>query len=309
MRIVRLAVIFAVAALTASIEGRQPPPPQGQQPPPGQQQGQQGGRGRRGGRELFPAQMRPPGDPAVVARGKSLYEINCRACHGVDLRGGDMGGPNLLRSLLALNDIDGELIIPVVKSGRMNPGMPVMPPMPLPDDDIKAIATYIHSIHAQMGNQGRPPEGPPVELNVLVGDAAAGERYFAQKCASCHSPSGDLKGIASRVADPKMLQNLWVSGGGGGRGRGAAAPGGAQRRATTVTVTYPSGEKIEGRLVRWDDFVVVLADAEGFTRSIRRNGDVPKVQFNDPLDGHKKLLGEYRDTDIHDVTAYLVTLK
>ena len=279
------------------------------QTPPTSQTPQTQGRGR--SRELFPAQMRPPADPAVVERGKALYEINCRACHGVDLRGGDMGGPNLLRSLLALNDIDGELIIPVVKNGRQNPGMPVMPPLPLPDEDIKAIATYIHSIHARMGNQGRPPEGPPVEFNVLVGDAAAGQQYFAQHCASCHSPEGDLKGIASRVPEPQMLQNMWVSGGGGGgRGRGGPpAPGGAARRQMTVTVTFPSGEKLEGRLVRWDDFIVSFVDANGTPRSVRRDGDTPKVEFHDPLEGHKKLLAQYRDKDIHDVTAYLVTLK
>ena len=52
----------------------------------------------------FPAQQRPAGDPAVIARGGSLYAIQCRSCHGVDLRGGDLGGPNLLRSQLVLSD-------------------------------------------------------------------------------------------------------------------------------------------------------------------------------------------------------------
>jgi cytochrome c oxidase cbb3-type subunit III len=274
----------------------------------GQGGGAQGGRGR-GGRELFPAQMRPPGDPVMIERGRNLYEVNCRACHGVDLRGGDMGGPNLLRSLLALNDLEGELIGPVIKSGRMNPGMPVMPPFPLPDDDIKALAAFLHSVHARMGNQGRPPAGEPVELNILVGDAAAGQQYFASKCSTCHSPTGDLQGIASRVPDARTLQNLWVSGGGGG-GRGRGGGGGAgNARPTTVTVTVPSGEKVEGRLVRWDDFFVVVGLADGSTRTVRRDGDAAKVEIHDPLEGHKKLLAEYTDKNIHDVTAYLVTLK
>src|SRR5262245_27548017 len=98
----------------------QTPAPQGgaQQPPAGRGGGQRGG-----GRATFPAQQRTLADAATIARGKTLYEINCRACHGADLRGGDIGGPNLLRSQLVLNDQHGELILPVVKNGRQNPGM------------------------------------------------------------------------------------------------------------------------------------------------------------------------------------------
>lgn len=225
-----------------------------------------------------------------------------------------MGGPNLLRSPIALADVDGESLGPVIKSGRQNPGMPVMPPLPLSDDDIKAVSAYIRSVLASAGRQGSPPEGAPVVLNILVGDRAAGQKYFSATCASCHSATGDLKGLASRITDPTELQNYWISGGmGGGRGgRGGGAaqpPGGRPRPTTTVTVTTASGEKVEGRLVRIDDFLVVLAGSDGMQRSFRRDGDVPTVEIKDPLDPHKKLLLSYTDKDIHDVTAYLVTLK
>ena len=272
-----------------------------------------GGRGR--GQATFPAQQRPPGDPVVIARGKQLFEVNCRLCHGADLRGGDMGGVNLLRSNLVLTDQHGELILPVVHNGRQTPGMPPMPPFPqIPDDDVKAIAEYIHSVAATMRGQGNPPPGSePVVLNIVVGDANAGRAYFQAKCASCHSPTGDLQGIGMRYADPVQLQNSWVAGGGGrgGRGRGAAAAGGgaARGREVTVTVTQASGQKVEGRLDRLDDFLVVLTPADGVQRSFRRDGDVPKVELHDPLAGHKQLLPVYTDKDIHDVTAYLVTLK
>src|SRR5688572_5911565 len=106
--------------------------------------------GRQGGNPnaTFPAPQRPPAYPALVARGQGLYGVHCRACHGVDLRGGDIGGPNLLRSQLALNDRDGELMGPVITQGRQTPGLPAMPPIPLSADDVKAVAAYIHSVHA-----------------------------------------------------------------------------------------------------------------------------------------------------------------
>ena len=137
--------------------------------------GQAPGQGRGGGRATFPAQQRTLADAATIARGKTLYQINCRACHGGDLRGGDIGGPNLLRSQLVLNDQHGELLVPLVKTGRQNPGMPPMPALPLAEEDVKAIAEYIHSVAATMRGQGSPPPGEEVELNIVVGDAVAGE--------------------------------------------------------------------------------------------------------------------------------------
>lgn len=286
-----------------------PAPPAAPAPnaPPGGAQAPvpvQVGRGR-GNPATFPAQQRPPGDPAMIARGQAIYGVNCRLCHGADLRGGDMGGINLLRSQLVLNDQKGELIVPVVKGGRMNPGMPPMPPFPaLPEDDIRAIAEYIHSVAATMRGQGNPPPGSePVALNIVVGDPAAGQKYFAAKCASCHSPSGDLAGIGSKYGEPTQLQNAWVSGGGG---RGGRTSGG---RAVTATVTMPSGQKVEGVLERIDDFIVVLRQGDGPARAIRRDGPVPKVEIKDPIEGHRQLLTVYTDKDIHDVTAYLVTIK
>lgn len=314
---VKYSLAFAAILLVTSIAVRLPaqgqPPAQPPAPAPGGQPPAgppQGGRGR--GQATFPAQQRTLADPAIIARGKTLFEINCRLCHGADLRGGDMGGVNLLRSNLVLTDQHGELILPVVKGGRQNPGMPIMPPFPqIPDDDVKAIAEYIHSVAFTMRGQGNPPpSAEQVALNIVVGDASAGKAYFAAKCASCHSESGDMQGVASRYSDPVQLQNAWVSGGGsGGRGGGGRGRGGANRREVTVIVTSQSGQKVEGRLDRIDDFIVTLTPADGVPRSFTRNGDVPKVEIRDPLEGHRNLLPVYTDKDIHDVTAYLVTLK
>jgi cytochrome c oxidase cbb3-type subunit 3 len=175
-----------------------------------------------------------------------------------------------------------------------------MPAFPLTADDVKAVAAYLHSVLATTRGQGAPPAGPLVVLNILVGNAAAGAAYFAAKCNGCHSATGDLQGLATRVPDPKTLQTLWVAG-----GRGGASP----RRTVMVTVTEPSGAKTEGRLVRYDDFTVTLAQADGRLRTFSRDGDVPRVDIRDPLSTHRDLLAVYTDRDIHDVTAYLVTLK
>ncbi len=247
----------------------------------------------------FPAQQRPPGDPAVVARGKTLYTISCQSCHGVDLRGGDLGGPNLLRSQVVLSDKDGELILPIVQGARQNTGMPAIK---MSTADEKAVAVYIHNVVGTSRGQGSPPDSGAPPPNVLIGDAAAGQKYFAAKCTGCHSATGDLQGIATKFPDAKALQNRWVS---GGSGRGSNP----DRRTVTVTVTQPSGEKIEGRLVRIDDFFVTVANPDGTLTTIRREGGKPNVEVHDPMRPHRDLLAVYSDKDMHDVTAYLVTLK
>ena len=161
-------------------------------------------------RGLVPGKQRPPGDPAQIAHGKTLYGVSCTGCHGADLRGGDLGGPNLLRSQVALSDQNGELILPVIQGSRQDSGMPAIPISP---QDGLAVAAYIRSVVDTIGSQGRPPSVGKEAPSILVGDASAGQAYFVAKCSSCHSPTGDLKGIAARITDPKTLQTTWVAGG------------------------------------------------------------------------------------------------
>jgi cytochrome c oxidase cbb3-type subunit 3 len=257
------------------------------------------GRGGRGGRATFPAQQRELAPPEVIERGRGIYSATCSACHGGDLRGGQLGGPNLLRSPVVLADDIASQLEPILKGSRAERGMPAFP---LSADDVTALGAYLHSVVATMRGQGSPPAGPPVELQVVVGDAKAGAAYFAAKCSSCHATDGDLRGLATRVPEPRALQNMWVAG--GGRGSVPSA-----RRLVTAAVTEPSGERTEGRLVRYDDFTVTLALADGTMRSFRRTGDVPKLEINDPMAGHRALLPMLTNKDMHDLTAYLVTLK
>ncbi|MGH9385423.1 MAG: c-type cytochrome [Vicinamibacterales bacterium] len=260
-------------------------------------------------RANFPQQQRPPGDPAVIARGRALYGVHCTACHGPDLRGGDQGGPNLLRSLVILDDQNGEDIIPVVRDGRRG-AVGTMPASALPETDLLAIVEFLHSVMGQAGRQGRPPEREtPVELNVLVGDSSVGQVYFERACSRCHSATRSLQGIATRVTDARALQNLWVSGGSIGRSGGGGRGGDAGAGRVMVTVTVPGSAPVVGRLLRIDDFIVTLVQDDGARRTFSRQGAVPKVDINDPLEPHRRLVLELTDRDMHNVTAYLATLK
>jgi|SRR5579871_199259 len=237
--------------------------------------------------------QRPLGDPQMIARGKALFDVNCALCHGEDARGGD-GGPNLIRGSVLLNDRNGELLGPVLQNGRLPEGMPKFD---FSTAQIADIDTFLHSFRVSGYDAAR--KRPP---SIVVGDAKAGQAYFQAKCASCHSATGDLSGLAARITDARTLQQRWLLPSGGARG---GAPG----VAAQVTVTLDSGQRADGQLVRIDDFIVTLLQADGTTRTFRRDGDKPKVEIHDPLRAHRDLLRVYSDKDIHDVTAYLVTLK
>jgi cytochrome c oxidase cbb3-type subunit III len=239
-------------------------------------------------------------DPAAVERGSKLFAANCGGCHGVSARGGP-GAPDLVRSLVVLDDEKGILIAPVIRNGRPDQGMPKSN---LSDTQIADIVAWLHVQTYAAGHRTTY-----AYQDVVTGDPRKGEAYFKTTCASCHSAAGDLKGIASRF-DPFSLQARWLQsrgGRGGWGGRGGAAS--STRSAITVTVTPPSGKPVIGTLDRVDDFSVSLRDASGDYHSFTRNGNVPKVEIHDPLKPHTDLLGKYTDADIHNVTAYLVTLK
>lgn len=174
-----------------------------------------------------------------------------------------------------------------------------MPKFALSEAEISDIAAFLHN--QPLGNRGAPSR-----LDVLVGNAAAGQAYFNQHCTQCHSVTGDLAGIGAKFS-PKALQNLIVSGGARGRFRRGPAP--ANAPVTTVTVTLASGQTITGKLDHITAFVVGLTEADGTQRTFLRNGDVPMVTVHDPLHWHIEMLPKWDDTDIHNLTSYLVTLK
>ena len=241
----------------------------------------------------------PPAPPEQVARGEQIFRGNCSFCHGSDARGGETG-PNLVRDQVVLRDQRGELITPIVQNGIPAQGMPKFA---LSATDITDIAAWLHS-------QPLSDRGAPSTLDVLVGNAKEGEAYFngAGRCTQCHSATGDLAGIGSRY-EPKTIQNLIVSGGGGRGRRRSAGAAGPKVPPTTVTVTLPSGQTTTGDLDHISAFVVALREPDGAYRSFARQDSIPKVVVTNPLQWHIDRLPQWRDADIHDLTAYLVTLK
>jgi len=231
-----------------------------------------------------------------VGRGAKAYLANCSGCHGPTARG-NVGAPDLLRSLLVLDDEKGILIAPVLRNGRPDQGMPK------PNLTEAQIADIVAWLHVQTYAAGH--RTTYAFHDVLTGDAKKGAAYFNAACGSCHSATGDLKGIGSRY-DAFALQARWLQPRGGKSGSGAAA---TKRSAITVTVTLAGGQKISGTLDHVDDFNVALHDASGEYHSFTRQGAAPAVEIHDPLKAHTGLLAKYTDADIHNVTAYLVTLK
>ena len=240
---------------------------------------------------------RPPADPAQIARGKQIFSVNCGFCHGSDGRGGE-GGPNLLRSPLVLADRQGEVIYAVTLVGRPDKGMPRFD---LDLNTLADIAAFLHSIPT--GAAEKTAFDPSL---IVVGNAAAGKAFFNGKghCSQCHSLQGDFARIGARL-DPKTLQDDIISAGAATR-LGTPLPGAPPR---TVTVTLASGEVIKGTLVSVDDFDVTLTDASGRRRTLPRHGDQPRVEIKNPLQAHLDRVREWNDSDIHNLTAFLVTQK
>jgi mono/diheme cytochrome c family protein len=202
-----------------------------------------------------------------------------------------------------MDDQTGELIAPVVQNGRPDAGMPKFD---LTMPQITDISAYIHSFRVAGYDLSRN-----IPTNIVVGDAKAGEEFFngAGKCTTCHSVTGDLAGIGGKM-DPKSLQNAIVSGRGGRGGFGAPAAPATARTTVTVTVTTPAGKTYEGRLLQIDDFLVTLTDSDGNRHTFdRKSADDPKVVVHNPLQAHIDMLPKYTDDEIHNLTAYLVTIK
>jgi cytochrome c oxidase cbb3-type subunit 3 len=230
-----------------------------------------------------------------VREGEVRFGSQCGFCHGKDAAGGE-SGPDLTRAELVAQDSRGDKLVPVIRAGRPNAGMPAFPN--LSQGELNAIVGFLHTQmdkFAELGGGRRSVE--PSDL--ATGNAAAGREYFqgAGKCASCHSPTGDLAGVGKKYQGLNLIRRMLYPSGQGP----AAAP------AAKGTFTLPSGQTVIAPVVGEDDFSVTVLDPLGARQTYPRSA--VKVTIDDPLAAHFDQLGKYTDADMHNVYAYLESLK
>ena len=231
----------------------------------------------------------PKFDPQSVQRGKIDFKSSCGFCHGDDATGSR--APDLLRSVTLNHDIDGNLVRPIIRNGRPDQGMPAF--ANLKENEVSDIITFLHSQAYQALHSAHVARDYPLS-KLLTGNAAAGKVYFygAGGCASCHSVTGDLAGIARKYAPIDLQQRLVYPGG---------------ELARTAKVTMAGGSTMEGVVQHADEFTIAIVTKDGWYRSWPL--DKVKVNIEDPLEAHRRLTEKYTDANMHDLFAYLETLK
>jgi cytochrome c oxidase cbb3-type subunit 3 len=226
--------------------------------------------------------------PEQIKIGEDLFLQKCAFCHGRDAGGGETG-PDLTRSKLVADDVRGNLISEVVLNGRPEKGMPRFS---LPENDMAGLVAFIHDQKTKAESQQGGRKGVDA-ADLQTGNVEAGKKYFNNEggCSSCHSPTGDLAGVASRFQGLQLEERLLYP----------------KRANAHVTITLPSGETFSGGLAYRDEFVIGLKDNSGWYRSWPI--DSVKYKIDAPAEAHAELLAKYTDENIHDLMAYLQTLK
>jgi cytochrome c oxidase cbb3-type subunit 3 len=244
-----------------------------------------------------PKSLTPQTYPAAQIRdGGVRFGAGCGFCHGKDAAGGE-SGPDLTRSELVSKDVRGDKLAPFIREGKPNAGMPAF--KNLSENDMNAIVAYLHS---QMDTFAEAKGGrrsvDPADLE--TGNAEAGRAYFngVANCSSCHSATGDFAGIGKRLQGLNLMRRMLYPGG---------QPGSGDTAKAKATIQLQSGETIVAPLAAEDDFSVTILDPAGARQTYQKSD--AKVTIDDPLSAHFNQLGKYTDADMHNVYAYLESLK
>lgn len=222
-------------------------------------------------------------DKAAAERGAPLFKQNCGFCHGQTARGAT--GPSLITSDVILADNHGEHLAPFLKNGRPEKGMPAFTTMT--GSQMTDVAEFLHQQVEDVANRGAYHV-----LNILVGDGQKGKAYVEGHCMSCHTPE-TFAHIASKFHSPEQLQRNWIW---------------PERAGTITAKVTTSGRTISGRITRMSDFRITLVDGSGEAHTLDRGPGV-EVQMKDSLSAHQQIVRTLTNDDMHDVTAYLETLK
>ena len=233
--------------------------------------------------------QQPKSDAAAVERGRSEFKSSCGFCHGEDATGNR--APDLVRSPSVSHDVDGEVVGPIIRNGRADKGMP--PFATLSANQIADMVQFLHRQAYDALHSNSVPRDYPLK-KLLTGSVDAGKAYFqgAGGCAGCHSPTGDLKGVAAKYSPLELQQRFLYPSGSGKR---------------TATIVLPNGQTMQGTVVQVDEFDIAITGKDGWYRSWPRSQ--VKMEIRDSLAAHRALMEKYTDQDIHNLFAYLETFK
>jgi len=243
---------------------------------------------------LFPhfagAQAAPVSKDPLINSGGSTFQTNCAFCHGRDASGGETG-PDLTHSQLVISDKAGSNIFAVVRDGRPDKGMPAFSFSPA---ELNGLQAFLHDRVLIASKQNGQRRGVTV-ADLQTGNAAAGKAYFegAGGCIKCHSATGDLSGIANRLQGLRLEQRMLY-------------PNGPNYKPR-ATITTADGKSLTGPLAYRDEFTIAIRDSSGTYRSWPT--DKVKVTLDDPIRAHIDQFPKYTDADIHNLMAYIQTLR
>ena len=238
---------------------------------------------------LFAQQPAKAPDTAAIERGRSQFKSSCGFCHGDDATGNR--APDLLRSAVLLHDVNGDQVGPVIRNGKPDLGMPGFGN--LTSAQVSDIVVFLHNQADEALHSNGVPRDYPLK-KLLTGNADAGKEYFNGPggCAKCHSVTGDLAGVARKYSPLDLQQHMIYPGG---------------RSRVTATVIFSNGGKMEGPVVNNDEFDIAISGPDGHYHAWPKSA--VKVELHDPLAAHRDLFTKYTDADIHNLFAYMATLK
>jgi cytochrome c oxidase cbb3-type subunit III len=225
----------------------------------------------------------PLPDKAAAARGAPLFVRSCAFCHGQTARGAT--GPSLITSDVVLADDRGEHLTPFLKKGRPEKGMPAFSTMS--DQQLTDIAEFVHLQVEDVANRGAYHV-----LNIVVGNAEKGKAYLEGHCTACHTAE-TFAHIASRFHSPEQLQRYWIW---------------PVRNGNLTANVKTSAGALSGRVMQISDFRITVVEGSGKTETIDRGAGVT-VQLKDSLAAHQQMLMTLGNDDMHNVTAYLESLR
>jgi len=164
----------------------------------------------------------------------------------------------------------------------------------LKDDQIADIVAFLHHQATAARKSSHVPGDYPA-AKLLTGNAEAGREFFngSGGCAACHSVTGDLAGVAKKMSALDLQQKM-------------VYPDSKDVKKSAV-ITLTDGTRWEGKVVEDDEFNIGITAQDGWYHSWPKES--VKVELKDPLEAHRELMNRYTDADMHNLFAFLETLK